>query len=248
MHTNLLRGIETLIFLRLFSDAPIIFITLVLLVFLFSGKGINILPERYLPVRELGLLATSSYVPFAIISPPCLPALGPISIRISAARIISGSCSTTSTVLPISLKFFNSVMSLLLSLGCKPILGSSRTYKVPTSEEPNEVARFMRCVSPPERVLLNLSKVRYPMPTLFRKVNLLIISLRIRSATRVSYSVNSSPIKNGSECEIGSFTISYMEFPFILTCNASLLNRVPLQAVQVVYPRYLLSRTLICSL
>ena len=51
-------------------------------------------------------------------------------------------------------------INFALSRGCKPMLGSSKTYNVPTRAEPSEVARFILCVSPPERVLLNLSRVR----------------------------------------------------------------------------------------
>ena len=50
------------------------------------------------------------------------------------------------------------------------MLGSSSTYNVPTREEPRDVARFILCVSPPDNVLLNLSRVKYPIPTLFKNV------------------------------------------------------------------------------
>ena len=39
-------------------------------------------------------------VPAATTSPPCTPAPGPMSMTWSAARMVSSSCSTTSTVLP----------------------------------------------------------------------------------------------------------------------------------------------------
>jgi hypothetical protein len=73
----------------------------------------------------------ASIFPLAITSPPCIPAPGPRSTMYSAALIVSSSCSTTMTVFFLSLKFFNVFMSFLLSLGCKPILGSSNTYKTP---------------------------------------------------------------------------------------------------------------------
>ena len=41
-------------------------------------------------------------MPWAMIWPPCTPAPGPMSITWSAARIASSSCSTTSTLLPMS--------------------------------------------------------------------------------------------------------------------------------------------------
>ena len=42
----------------------------------------------------------SSGVPAATMRPPCTPARGPMSMTWSAARMVSSSCSTTSTVLP----------------------------------------------------------------------------------------------------------------------------------------------------
>ena len=51
-------------------------------------------------------------------------------------------------------------MRRALSRGCRPMDGSSRTYSVSTSAEPSEVARLMRCDSPPESVEESRSSVR----------------------------------------------------------------------------------------
>jgi flagellar basal body rod protein FlgG len=64
------RGTFTLIFLRLFSSAPIIDKVLPLPVLLLSGTGIFLSPERYLPVIESLQLIISSAVPAQTISPP----------------------------------------------------------------------------------------------------------------------------------------------------------------------------------
>jgi hypothetical protein len=93
------------------------------------------------------------------------PAFGPISMRISAERMISSSCSTTTTVLPMSLSLFITEISLSVSLGCSPMLGSSNIYIDPTRELPKAVTRFILWLSPPERVLLVLSRERYDKPT-----------------------------------------------------------------------------------
>ena len=44
------------------------------------------------------------------------------------------------------------LINFCVSFECKPMLGSSRIYKEPTKLLANEVARFIRCDSPPERV------------------------------------------------------------------------------------------------
>ena len=51
-------------------------------------------------------------------------------------------------------------MSRWLSRACRPIDGSSSTYSVPTSADPSEVARLIRCDSPPESVDESRSSVR----------------------------------------------------------------------------------------
>ena len=74
--------------------------------------------------------------------------------------MMSLSCSTTIIELPI---FFNSIkdsINLLLSLWCRPMLGSSRMYKTPTSFEPICVASLILCDSPPDNVFEPLLKER----------------------------------------------------------------------------------------
>ena len=66
-------------------------------------------------------------VPAATISPPWRPAPGPKSISQSASSIASWSCSTTTTVLPMSRRCLSAASSFLLSRWWRPIEGSSRT-------------------------------------------------------------------------------------------------------------------------
>ena len=51
-------------------------------------------------------------------------------------------------------------MSLLVSFGCNPILGSSKIYIEPTKLLPNEVARLIRWLSPPDSEFEVLFSVR----------------------------------------------------------------------------------------
>ena len=59
--------------------------------------------------------------------PPAAPAPSPRSSTQSAARIVSSSCSTTTTVLPASRMLRSVWMSRALSLWCRPTDGSSST-------------------------------------------------------------------------------------------------------------------------
>ena len=104
--------------------------------FRFSGIGIFILPERYCPVRLSSLERRFSKVPFETTVPPCLPAPGPKSTIQSACLNVSSSCSTTRRVFPISVNSLRVASNLELSLGCNPILGSSRTYITPVNLVP----------------------------------------------------------------------------------------------------------------
>ena len=54
---------------------------------------------------------------------------------------------------PISLNVFNVDSSLALSLGCKPIDGSSSIYKTPINCDPIWVAKRILCDSPPDNVI-----------------------------------------------------------------------------------------------
>ena len=68
----------------------------------FVGISIRRWPVKNWPVTLLGALAISSSEPIATTSPPRTPGPGPKSTIVSAARIVSSSCSTTTTVLPLS--------------------------------------------------------------------------------------------------------------------------------------------------
>ena len=70
----------------------------------------------------------------------------------SAARIVSSSCSTTITVLPMSRRLSSVAIIFTLSFGCRPMLGSSSTYSIPISPDPICVDSRIRCDSPPESV------------------------------------------------------------------------------------------------
>ena len=109
---------------------------------------------------ERGSASMSSSEPLAMISPPCSPAPGPMSITQSAVRIVSSSCSTTSTVLPRSRSRVSVAISFALSRWWRPIDGSSRMYRTPISVVPIWVASRIRCASPPERLMLARSTVR----------------------------------------------------------------------------------------
>ena len=74
--------------------------------------------------------------------------------------MISSSCSTTMTVLPKSRSCLRIRIRRSVSRGCRPMDGSSRMYMLPTSELPSEVARLIRWLSPPLRVLDNRPSVR----------------------------------------------------------------------------------------
>ena len=67
-------------------------------------------------------------------------------------------------------------MSFVVSSGCNPTLGSSRTYIEPTRALPKDVAKLILCVSPPERLFDFLLSVKYERPTSHRKLSLLSIS------------------------------------------------------------------------
>jgi hypothetical protein len=76
------------------------------------------------------------------------------------ARITASSCSTTSSVLPLSRRFCITRMRRPTSRGCRPMLGSSRTKRVFTSDAPRQVVRFTRSTSPPLSVRVGRSRLR----------------------------------------------------------------------------------------
>ena len=78
----------------------------------------------------------------------------------SAARMIPASCSTTSRVLPASRRRCRIPITRPMSRAWSPMLGSSRTNRVLTSEVPSAVVRLMRWTSPPLSVRDWRSRVR----------------------------------------------------------------------------------------
>ena len=81
------------------------------------GIGIDRLPERNCPVGDALHLNKSPSTPCTTTSPPWTPGPGPISTIWSAARMVSSSCSTTMTVLPMSRRLSSVAIIFTLSLG-----------------------------------------------------------------------------------------------------------------------------------
>ena len=57
-------------------------------------------------------------------------------------------------------QIFSALINFLLSLWCKPIEGSSRTYKTPVNPEPICEAKRILCASPPDKVPDSLERVK----------------------------------------------------------------------------------------
>ena len=150
MQTNSPSGIRTSMFFRLFSRAPFTSRALPLPCRRFAGIGMRRSPRRKAPVMLSGQARIASSGPWQTTWPPCSPAPGPRSTIQSAERMVSSSCSTTSTVLPRSRSRVSVAMSRRLSRWCRPMDGSSRMYSTPIRLLPICVARRMRCPSPPE--------------------------------------------------------------------------------------------------
>ena len=195
-----------------------------------TGTGMRARPERYRPVMELLSCLTSSTVPLASSRPPSSPAPGPRSIRRSAAMITSGSCSTTSTVLPRSRSSCMILTSLAVSRECRPIDGSSSTYSAPTSRDPSELASWMRCDSPPLSVDDRRSSVRYSRPTCSRKPMRWRTSASILPAISVCAGDSCSASKNMRAAVIVRAAVSQMLRPFRNTARASARSRCPRQS------------------
>ena len=114
--------------------------------------------------------------PYATIFPPLEPASGPMSIIKSACSIVSMSCSTTKSEFPRFRSFRRASINLWLSTGCKPMDGSSKTYKTPDKFDPNWLASRILCASPPDNEDVSRSSVRYSSPTFFIKLRRSVIS------------------------------------------------------------------------
>jgi len=109
------------------------------------------LPERYCPVRDSLLRNSSFTVPDTTIRPPCSPLPGrypPRGRRADGLFVVLHD----DHVLPRSRRRMRVSISLRLSRWCRPIEGSSNTYRTPTNPLPICEARRMRCASPPARV------------------------------------------------------------------------------------------------
>jgi len=125
--TSAPSGNFTVTLLRLFSRAPRTVSALPLPFRRRAGSSIPRRPEKYCPVGDALHFSTSLRVPCTTTSPPCTPGPGPISTIWSAARMVSSSCFTTMTVLPMSRRLSRVAIIFTLSLGCRPVLGSSST-------------------------------------------------------------------------------------------------------------------------
>ena len=111
------------------------------------------------------------------------------------------------------------MISLLLSLWCSPIDGSSSTYKTPVSLEPIWVASLIRCASPPDRVPALRASVRYDKPTFIKKLNLELISLIIKLDISCCSLLSFKLLKNVYKSSILRSVNSYIFFLPIRTDN-----------------------------
>ena len=82
--------------------------------------------SRCLPV-SVSLLRRPATLPSKQTVPPASPAPGPRSTTWSAMAMVSGLCSTTRTVLPLSRSCSRRVFMRAMSCGCRPTVGSSNT-------------------------------------------------------------------------------------------------------------------------
>ena len=112
------------------------------------------------------------------------------------------------------------------------MLGSSRMYNTPISDEPICVASLILWLSPPESVPLERFNVKYSRPTLFKKANLSQISLITGLAIICSLVENSKFLKNSKLSTILKSQTSKMFIPPTVTAKASRFNRLPLQSGQ----------------
>ena len=160
-----------------------------------------------------------------------------MSISQSAERIISSSCSTTMTVLPWSRSSLSTWISWSVSRLCRPIEGSSRIYIEPTRAEPNEVAKLIRCDSPPDNELERRSKVRYESPTSCRKCNRFLISVSSRLAMRASLSESFRSSNHWIRSLTDMRTTSEIDLPPTFTYSASFFSLEPWHSGQRVLPR-----------
>ncbi len=154
--TSTPSGMSTSTFRRLWavapriSRAPVGFRT----VFFSAARS-----SRCRPV-SVPLARSPATVPSKQTVPPAVPAPGPRSTTWSAIAMTSGLCSTTSTVLPLSRSRSSRSFIRRMSWGCRPAVGSSKTYVTSVSEEPRWRIIFVRWASPPESVPAGRSRER----------------------------------------------------------------------------------------
>ena len=111
----------------------------------------SIIYFKYLPVWLVFILAMSAGVPCPTIWPPPSPPSGPKSISQSAHLIKSMLCSMVITVFFFSTSPPRTEIHFLMSSKCKPVVGSSKIYKVlPVPFLESSVANFTLCASPPD--------------------------------------------------------------------------------------------------
>src|SRR6185437_11227618 len=109
---------------------------------------------RKWPVCDAGVPATVSGVPATRMRPPPAPPSGPRSTTQSAVLITSRLCSITTTVLPWSTSWCSTSSSCSMSWKCRPVVGSSRMYRVrPVSRLDSSLDSLTRCASPPDSVV-----------------------------------------------------------------------------------------------
>ena len=146
--TSTPSGISTSTLRRLCTDAPRIGSVPVGLrtVSLTAARS-----SRCRPVM-VSLARSPLTVPSKHTLPPATPAPGPRSTTWSAIAIVWGLCSTTSTVLPLSRNRRSNSFIRWMSCGCRPAVGSSKTYVMSVREDPRWRIILTRCASPPDSV------------------------------------------------------------------------------------------------
>ena len=219
-------------FLRLCSRAPARVSTLPLPFRRVRGSGMVSSPLRYRAVRDRRSERNRSGGREQTTSPPFSPAQGPSSMMWSAAWMICRSCSTTTTVLPACARSRRIAASVAVSRACRPMVGSSSTYRVPTSLDPSWVARTIRCPSPPESVRVCLDNPTYPNPTRRRNPSFIRSLARISCATAASNSERVSLSHHAAASWIVSSEIWLISQPAILTCCAAGRSLEPAQVWQ----------------
>src|ERR687895_1592116 len=184
--------------------------------------------SKWRPVM-VPLARSPSTVPSKQTVPPAVPAPGPRSTTWSAIAIVSGSCSTTSTVLPLSRSCSSRSFIRWTSCGCRPMVGSSKTYVTSVSDDPRWRIILVRCASPPDRVPDGRSSERYPNPISANE------SKRCCSPMSSGATDGSARPRTQSARSLTCIAqASAMLIPAIFDDRASLVSRVPSHSGQVV--------------